>query len=161
MHYTVAMRFVVCCLLAVSIGAPVSLGKDKDKDKAQGSAPAASSNASKQGKGKGKASGGGAATGARPNGSPNDIRFVDADARIIRDYYQPRMHQLPPGLEKKLMRGGTLPPGWQKKISPFPDELSARLGPLPVGHRRVLYGNTALLIRDATNLILDVIELTR
>ena len=24
--------------------------------------------------------------------------------------------QLPPGLQKKLERGGTLPPGWQKKI---------------------------------------------
>jgi len=24
---------------------------------------------------------------------------------------------LPPGLEKKIQRGGTLPPGWQKKIA--------------------------------------------
>ncbi len=68
---------------------------------------------------------------------------------------------LPPGLEKQLRRNGTLPPGLQKKLAPFPAGLEARLTPVLPGYRRVTVGGWALLIQDATNLVMDVIDLSR
>jgi hypothetical protein len=35
--------------------------------------------------------------------------------------------QLPPGLEKQLVRRGTLPPGLQKRLQPCPEDLERRL----------------------------------
>jgi len=90
-----------------------------------------------------------------------DLRFGSDDTRRIYDYYHPKVQQLPPGLQKKVARGGTLPPGWQKKLQPFPVELNARLAPLPSGYRRVVSGQVAMLIYDATNTVLDIIELAR
>ncbi len=99
---------------------------------------------------------------ARPGSAVNvNIRFGQGDVRMIHDYYQPRLQQLPPGLQKKIARGGQLPPGWQKKMQPFPVELNARLAPVPVGCRRVVSGQVAMLIHDATNTVLDIIELAR
>ena len=49
------------------------------------------------------------------------VVFTSGDVRIIRDHYAPRYRNLPPGLRKKVARGGALPPGWQKKYEPFPD----------------------------------------
>ena len=48
-----------------------------------------------------------------------DVRvvFSTGDVALIRDHYAPQHQHLPPGLYKKLARTGTLPPGWQKKIS--------------------------------------------
>jgi hypothetical protein len=33
------------------------------------------------------------------------------------DYVDKKSKRLPPGLQKKLERGGELPPGWQKKVA--------------------------------------------
>ena len=115
-------------------------GKGQDKDKA----PAAAQGAS------------------QVNATVNlNLRFGSGDIRIITDYYRPRMQQLPPGLEKKVARGGTLPPGWQKKVQPFPADLVGRLSPAPAGYRRVVSGQVAMLIYDATNLVVDILDLTR
>lgn len=113
-----------------------------------------------QGKGKGKGK-------SKSNGPA-----FGADSRIILDYYHPagsglppglakRGGDLPPGLEKQLRRKGTLPPGLQKKLVPFPADLDARLGPVCGGCRRATLGTWALLIQDATNVILDIIDLAR
>lgn len=111
-----------------------------------------------QGKGKGKSK-------TKDNGQAAavsaTVRFAAGDVRIIEDYYRPKVQQLPPGLEKKLQRGGTLPPGWQKKVQPFPHELAGRLGPVPAGCSRVISGRTALLIEDATNVVMDILELVK
>ena len=114
-----------------------------------------------QGKGKGKAKHDGEARAGQAAGAVSGVRFGASDARLIVEYYRPRMRQLPPGLEKKLARGGTLPPGWQKKVQPFAPELAGRLGPVPAGCSRFASGRVALLINDATNVVLDLIELTR
>lgn len=95
-----------------------------------------------------------------PAGLAN-LRFGSPDIRIISDYYRERVQHLPSGLEKKLQRGGTLPPGWQKKVQVFPRDLEIQLPHIPVGSRRVVYGRMALLINDATNLVLDILDLTR
>ena len=58
------------------------------------------------------------------------VVFSNRDARVIHEYYrEDNRRSLPPGLQKKLARGGTLPPGWQKKIAPLPRELEGRLAP--------------------------------
>jgi hypothetical protein len=121
--------------------------------------------AAPQGKGKGKGQN------KAPDSSPAALRFRSQDVRIIVDYYHPagglppglakRNGELPPGLEKQLRRNGKLPPGLEKKLAPFPSELEVKLPPVPSGCRRVTLGTWALLIRDATNVILDVIDLTR
>ncbi len=116
-----------------------------------------------KGKGKGNSGGGGGVV----------FAFGPQDTRIIYDYYHPgggsglppglakRGGDLPPGLQKQLQRNGTLPPGLQKKLAPFPVELNGRLGPVPGGCRRVTLGTWALLVQDSTNVILDIIDLTR
>lgn len=77
---------------------------------------------------------------------------------------------LPPGLQKKLARGGELPPGWQKKVARgevLDAELYAVSSDLPPGIleqiesvdgtsiRRV--EDRVVRIMDATGLILDVL----
>src|SRR4051812_48471897 len=58
------------------------------------------------------------------------------DVEIIRRHYAPRYRNLPPGLQKKYARTGQLPPGWQKRIEPFPATLERECAPLPAGYRR-------------------------
>ncbi len=122
--------------------------------------------AAPQGKGraKGQQKGSGASSGTV------ELRFRSQDVPVILDYYRPggglppglaKRGDLPPGLEKQLRRKGTLPPGLQKKLVPFPADLEARLPPLPVGYHRTRLGAWALLIQDATNVIFDVIDLSR
>jgi hypothetical protein len=113
-----------------------------------------------QGKGKGKPDKNHNSQGAG-NSASVDVRFSSSDTRIISNYYGNHLQQLPPGLQKKVQRGGTLPPGWPKKVQAFPVDLERQLPPIPVGCRRVVYGPTAMLIQDATNVVLDIIELTR
>lgn len=98
-------------------------------------------------------------------GTSVSIIFNSRDREIIRDYYRggsnlppglaKRGGNLPPGLQKQLRRNGTLPPGLQKRLYYFPDDLNARLSPLPYGyHRGIVDG--ALVIVDARWRIVDV-----
>jgi hypothetical protein len=64
--------------------------------------------------------------------------------------------QLPPGLEKQLIRNGSLPPGLQKKVYPCPQELERRLPPPPPDCNHVLVGGHIVLLNRKTNVILDV-----
>jgi hypothetical protein len=63
--------------------------------------------------------------------------------------------QLPPGLEKQLVRRGTLPPGLQKRIQPCPAELERRLPPPPPECRNVLIGGHVVLLNIKTNFVVD------
>ena len=56
--------------------------------------------------------------------------FSSSDAKTISSYYR----DLPPGLQKKMRKGGQLPPGWSKKVSvgkPVPDEYIKIAKPAP------------------------------
>ena len=82
-------------------------------------------------------------------------------------------HGLPPGLAKKLERGGKLPPGWEKKVcvgekipvevlkecKPLPKELTLKLPTPPVGTLTVSVDGRIVRLMEATKEILDVFEL--
>jgi hypothetical protein len=61
-------------------------------------------------------------------------------------------------LQKHLERDGTLPPGLQKRITPFPVELERRLPPLPGTCQRVLIGQIAIILDRRSQRILDIIH---
>ena len=62
---------------------------------------------------------------------------------------------LPPGLAKQLARNGHLPPGLEKRS--LPDDLIVELPPLQHGYRYVIVDDRVMLIKAASNLILDVL----
>lgn len=80
---------------------------------------------------------------------------------------------LPPGLAKKVSRGGDLPPGWQMKIArgevmsadvyntaqPLPDDLRKMLPPSPEGSELITIDGKIVRLLGATRTILDVFDL--
>ena len=84
------------------------------------------------------------------------VTFSTRDVRIIREYYGPRYRKLPKGLQKKLARTGTLPPGWQKKMEPFPVALERDLVVLPRGYRRGVLDGNAVIYQPRSQVIIDV-----
>jgi hypothetical protein len=63
---------------------------------------------------------------------------------------------LPPGIAKKLARGGKLPPGLAMRHLPY--SLNAALGPAPAGYERITIGNDLLLVEISTQTIRDIIR---
>ena len=80
---------------------------------------------------------------------------------------------LPPGLQKKVARGGALPPGWQKKVArgevmpaavyersePLPREVVVKLPPPPAGTILVRVEGKIIRLLEATRTIIDVLDL--
>ncbi len=80
---------------------------------------------------------------------------------------------LPPGLQKKVERGGELPPGWQKKVvrgevldarvyghsRPLPPDLMKRLPSQPAGTIVITVQGKVVRLVEATLTILDVFDL--
>jgi hypothetical protein len=62
---------------------------------------------------------------------------------------------LPPGIQKKLARGGTLPPGLARKQRALPDSCNARLPRLPSTVIRVIVGNRVIILEGGSH-ILDI-----
>jgi hypothetical protein len=81
---------------------------------------------------------------------------VPHDVRIIREYYGTRFEGLPPGLEKKYRRTGQLPPGWQKKMEPFPVAVERQLEVLPPGYSRGVIDGHGVIYNPRTHVIFDV-----
>ena len=94
-------------------------------------------------------------------GSPSvgDIIFSELERRLIRDYYgrNPvrKVKPLPPGIQKKIARGGTVPPGIAKRY--LPGELERQL-PVRAGYERRVVGRDVVLVEQATGLILDILQ---
>ena len=93
---------------------------------------------------------------AATSGTEIQVRFSSGDQRVIREYYAPRYRALPPGLQKKVARGGQLPPGWQKKLEPFPVELEHRLAPLPPGYGRGVIDGHGVIYDTHSHVVIDV-----
>jgi Ni/Co efflux regulator RcnB len=62
---------------------------------------------------------------------------------------------LPPGIAKKLERGGTLPPGIAKRY--LPDDLNRDLPEPPDGYEHIIVGNDVLSVEIDTGKIADII----
>jgi len=83
-----------------------------------------------------------------------------------------KQKSLPPGLQKKLARGGELPPGWQKKVArgevldmslyghsrPLPKELLNRLASRPEYTEIRWLDDQVMRLNDDTRAILDVFQ---
>ena len=82
--------------------------------------------------------------------------FQPRDVRVIGEYYAPRSRPLPPGLEKKYYRTGHLPPGWEKRVEPFPVAVERQLPPLPTGYRRAFIDGYAVVYIPRTQVVVDV-----
>ena len=85
-----------------------------------------------------------------------DIRGWYGDQREHLPPGLAKKDRLPPGLEKQLVRNGTLPPGLQKRFYPVPVELERRLPPPPPDCAHVLVSGHLVLLNRKTNLIVDV-----
>ena len=116
--------------------------------------------------------------------------FTEDEKRIIQSYFQDhreyrydddnngsgrdkpkKKKSLPPGLQKKLARGGELPPGWQKKVARgevldaglyrqsrlLPEELLNRLSTVADTELRLL-DDRVVRIMDDLRAILDVLQ---
>jgi hypothetical protein len=84
------------------------------------------------------------------------VHFSIGEQRVIREYYAPRYRSLPPGLQKKVARGGQLPPGWQKKLQPFPFEVERQLAPLPRDCGRGVIDGHAVIYSTRSHAVIDV-----
>jgi hypothetical protein len=111
------------------------------------------------GKGKGKGKGNNEnEQGDDRDGGHDSRHFRREDYAVVQRYYGgPR--DLPPGLRKKYYRTGTLPPGWQKKIRPFPPELVRVLPPPPPYCERGYIDGVAVVYDRRTRIIVDSIDL--
>lgn len=122
----------------------------------------------------------------RDNGSYADRRMSGDDRdRLLRgvlsDYYgveylsdQHRYKSLPPGLRKKLQRGGELPPGWRDKLvqgrvidadlyrhaEHLPSDLLNRLTGRQDGIELLRVGDRIVRVMEGRGTILDVIDLS-
>jgi len=81
------------------------------------------------------------------------VSWTTHDVAIIRRYYGPKYRNLPPGLRKKYQRTGQLPPGWQKKMEPFPATLERECEPLPAGYRRGVFDAHAVIYNSHGTII--------
>ncbi len=98
----------------------------------------------------------------------HERHFSSREQGNIQSYYR----SLPPGLAKKLRRGGQLPAGWQKKVSvgqpipheylmyakPVPRELEYQLSAGPVGSKILQLADRVVRIEAGTNMVLDAIK---
>ena len=130
------LMYVMLAWLLIQATVSADPAKDKDKGPARKQAPHAGGESRTQ-------------TGVH-------VVFASGDVTLIREHYAPRYRNLPPGLRKKVARGGELPPGWQKRYEPFPVALERRLPPLAPEHRRGVFDGHAVIYNSRTNVIVDV-----
>lgn len=85
-----------------------------------------------------------------------------------------KMKSLPPGLQKKLARGGELPPGWRDKVrrgevldsdlyrrgERLPQHYLERLGHDSEAAELILLGDSVVRVAQGRGTVLDVIDLT-
>ena len=83
------------------------------------------------------------------------VVFSRGDVGVLRGYYAPRYRNLPPGLQKKLARTGHLPPGWERRVEPFPVIVERRLVVLPADYRRGVIDGNAVIYSPRSGIIID------
>lgn len=105
-------------------------------------------------------------------------KFSERDKKIIEDFFEQAQggqwrteNKLPPGLQKKYARTGTLPTGWQKKLElgkplpediakkavSLPDALKKQLPPEPEGTETVMIEDEIVRIAKKTREVIDAV----
>lgn len=85
----------------------------------------------------------------------------DDERKIIHGYFHDhpdavgKVKTLPPGIRKKIARGGAMPPGIAKQA--LPDGLHRRLPPRDGQHYEIV-GTDVVLVQTATKVIVDVLK---
>ncbi|MDX1384842.1 MAG: hypothetical protein R3190_14410 [Thermoanaerobaculia bacterium] len=131
-----------------------------------GAASASADNGQGKDKGKGKGKKGGSDV---EISAAVSFTFGDADIREIRAWFGDPAHvdglppglakreQLPPGLERQLVRNGTLPPGLEKKLHRLPRSLRRRIAEPPDGVRLLYRHDRVLAVHVKSSKILDIV----
>src|SRR5689334_2665464 len=150
---------LICLFALTTFNSPFAADKGNKKSKKSDDAPAAS---------------------GRPDGKM-DFSITASERKIIQDYCNgaetkgkkgKKAKSLPPGLAKKVARGGRLPPGWEKKVvvhaimppevfkecHPLPQEIVVKLPAPPVGAITVAVEGKVVRLMEATREILDVFD---
>lgn len=107
-----------------------------------------------------------------------DLKFSEKDKEVLEDWqkgkasWKKSKKSLPPGLQKKVDRGGELPPGWKKKLEigteldpevdavavPLPEEIRSRLPEIPEGTEIVQVGEKIIRVIESTREIVDILD---
>jgi hypothetical protein len=112
-----------------------------------------------QGKGKGKGHNKGDGDGDDQGHEGKHAVYFRPEDRVVMERYYSGPRNLPPGLAKKYQKTGKLPPGWEKKMRPFPVELVRVLPPPPPNCERGYIDGVAVVYDRKTRIILDSIDL--
>lgn len=108
-----------------------------------------------------------------------EFTITTKEREVLKQYYAPspehpkKQKALPPGLQKKVARGGQLPPGWQKKVArgevmppdvykhcePLPRDILLKLPPQPTGTILVRVEGKIVRLAEATKTVIDVLDL--
>ncbi len=84
--------------------------------------------------------------------------FSSQDYSYLSRYYNgPR--NLPPGLRKKYVRTGTLPPGWQSRVQPMPAIVIQQLPPIPPTYQRGYLDGYAVVVDPRSRIIVDAVDI--
>jgi len=87
--------------------------------------------------------------------SQQNRHFSSEDVNTVQTYYR----DLPPGLQKKMRKGGRLPPGWSKKVyvgQPVPQEYMKIAKPAPDDLRIKLKLDSNTKLLEISNRLLKV-----
>ena len=141
------MKTIVCLLVVGLIGVG-GAGADQGRGRGDG-----------RGDGRGEGRGAASARGGDRGAARGNVVFASREVDAIRSHYHGRYKTLPPGLQKKLARGGSLPPGWEKKMEPFPAALERGLVVLPAGYKRGVIDGHAVIYNPITRAIMDIAAL--
>lgn len=95
------------------------------------------------------------------SGRDDRYSFSERDHEVLRGCLAGyEFESLPPGIQKKLARGGTLPPGQARRLHTLPGSCTARLPQLPRDVERIIFGDRVILVSGGSR-ILDILIFER
>jgi hypothetical protein len=93
-----------------------------------------------------------------PEHGRHAVYFRPEHRTVIVNYYG-GVQNLPPGLAKKWMRTGSLPPGWERRMRPVPIVVVHEMGPICATCGVGVIDRCAVVYDRKTRIILDVLAL--
>lgn len=100
------------------------------------------------------------AQGGGHRAAPNaHYQFRQQDAPRLRQHFQSQLAHVNRNSRPHLVRGESLPSGWQTYIVPVPTEEFAYLPPVPEGYQMAFYDGYIIVYDPYSGFVLDVIDL--